>query len=116
MASSGADGTSSATICCSLARISAPPFDSAADQGFEMGRAFSWVIDEQTVGDSLSPLAGIGWTWIDTNIPDGPPVGGCWWDPWWGYVCTTTYPTKTKSAFSYQATLGVLGNIEKPTL
>ena len=33
--------------------------------------------------------AGIGWTWIDTNIPSGLPSTGCWWDPWWGYVCYT---------------------------
>ena len=51
--------------------------------------------------------AGIGWTWIDSNIPDGAPSTGCWWDPWWGYVCYTTYPTKTTDAFSYQATLGL---------
>jgi opacity protein-like surface antigen len=51
--------------------------------------------------------AGIGWTWIDSNIPDGAPETGCWWDPWWGYVCYTTYPTKTTDAFSYQATLGL---------
>ena len=59
--------------------------------------------------NQLTPYvgAGIGWTWIDSNIVDGPPVGGCWWDPWLGYVCSTTYPTKTKSAFSYQATLGL---------
>ena len=59
--------------------------------------------------NQLTPYvgAGIGWTWIDSNIVDGPPSGGCWWDPWWGYVCNTSYPTKTKSAFSYQATLGL---------
>jgi len=51
--------------------------------------------------------AGIGWTWIDTNIPNGPPLTWCWWDPWWGYVCSTGYPTATRSAFSYQATLGL---------
>ena len=51
--------------------------------------------------------AGLGWTWIDTNVPTGPPVTGCWWDPWWGYVCYTDYPTKTTDAFSYQAILGV---------
>jgi opacity protein-like surface antigen len=51
--------------------------------------------------------AGIGWTWIDTNVPTGPPITGCWWDPWWGYVCSTRYPTATTSAFSYQATAGV---------
>lgn len=51
--------------------------------------------------------AGLGWTWIDTNVPTGPPQTGCWWDPWWGYVCYTDYPTKTTDAFSYQATLGL---------
>jgi len=51
--------------------------------------------------------AGIGYSWVDTNVPSGPPITGCWWDPWWGYVCYTDYPTKTTDAFSYQATLGV---------
>jgi opacity protein-like surface antigen len=51
--------------------------------------------------------AGIGWSWIDTNVPDGLPSTGCWWDPWWGYVCYTTYPTKSTDAFAYQATVGV---------
>jgi opacity protein-like surface antigen len=51
--------------------------------------------------------AGLGWTWLDTNIPDGAPSTGCWWDPWYGYVCYTTYPTKVNNGFSYQASLGV---------
>lgn len=51
--------------------------------------------------------AGIGWTWLDTNIPDGLPWTGCWWDPWYGWVCYTTYPTKTTDALSYQASLGL---------
>ena len=51
--------------------------------------------------------AGIGWTWLDTNIPSGPPTTGCWWDPWWGYVCYSSYPTETTDAFSYQALLGI---------
>ena len=57
----------------------------------------------------ISPYigAGIGWTWIDTNVPNGPPSTWCWWDPWWGYVCSTSYPTETRNAFSYQATLGL---------
>ena len=58
---------------------------------------------------ALAPYigAGIGWTWIDTNIPNGPPYTWCWWDPWWGYVCSTSYPTETLDAFSYQALLGL---------
>jgi len=57
----------------------------------------------------LAPYVGggIGWTFIDTNIPSGPPSTGCWWDPWWGWVCTTNYPTHTANAFSYQASLGL---------
>lgn len=51
--------------------------------------------------------AGIGYTWVDTNIPNGPPMVGCWWDPWYGYVCWGSYPTKTKSSFSYQAFVGL---------
>ena len=50
---------------------------------------------------------GIGYTWVDTNVPSGPPTTGCWWDPWWGYVCSTNYPTETSSAFSYQALIGL---------
>lgn len=61
-------------------------------------------------GDSaLAPYigAGIGWTFIDTNVPSGPPSTGCWWDPWWGWVCYTNYPTHTSDAFSYQASVGL---------
>jgi opacity protein-like surface antigen len=59
--------------------------------------------------DQLTPYvgAGVGWTWIDTNVPSGPPITWCWWDPWWGFICSTSYPTKTTDAFSYQATAGL---------
>jgi opacity protein-like surface antigen len=60
----------------------------------------------------LTPFvgAGIGYTWIDTNVPNGIPSTGCWWDPWYGYICSTYYPTKTVDAFSYQALLGLRYN------
>ncbi len=59
--------------------------------------------------------AGIGWTWIDTNIPNGPPNTWCWWDPWWGYVCSTSYPTETLNTFSYQAALGLRYTFDNDT-
>src|SRR5712675_872493 len=31
--------------------------------------------------------AGIGWSFINTNIPTSTRQVGCWWDPWYGYVC-----------------------------
>jgi opacity protein-like surface antigen len=51
--------------------------------------------------------AGIGWSYIDTGIPDGLPISGCWWDPWYGYICGTTYPTKSSDAFTYNIGAGL---------
>jgi opacity protein-like surface antigen len=71
--------------------------------------AFSGNLILNLMEGSVTPYvgAGIGWTWVDTNIPNGLPTTGCWWDPWWGYICYTTYPTKQTNAFSYQATVGL---------
>jgi opacity protein-like surface antigen len=51
--------------------------------------------------------AGIGWSFIDTNIPQGPPQTGCWWDPWYGNICTTYQNTRDLDEFAYQAGVGV---------
>lgn len=48
----------------------------------------------------------IGWSWVDTNIATGPPQTGCWWDPWWGYVCSSFQDTRTLDGFSYQLGAG----------
>ena len=50
---------------------------------------------------------GLGWTYIDTNIPSGPPQGICWYYPWYGQVCETYVPTQTTTKFSYNAALGL---------
>jgi opacity protein-like surface antigen len=50
---------------------------------------------------------GLGWNWINTNIASGPPQTGCWWDPWWGYVCSGYQPTHGDSSFAYQVGAGV---------
>jgi opacity protein-like surface antigen len=54
---------------------------------------------------------GLGWTWIDSNIPTGPTQGVCWWDPWWGYVCDTWRPTASESYFSYGVGAGVRADL-----
>lgn len=51
--------------------------------------------------------ANLGWTYIDSGIPTGNIVTGCWWDPWWGYVCTPTAQTYTDSRFNYGAGAGL---------
>lgn len=45
--------------------------------------------------------ASLGYVSVDTNIAEGPPELGCWWDPWYGYICASFVDTKTEDAFSY---------------
>jgi opacity protein-like surface antigen len=58
---------------------------------------------------ALTPYlqAGFGWTYIDSNVSDGSPVTGCWWDPWWGYVCSNFYETYDETNFSWNAGVGL---------
>ena len=56
-------------------------------------------------------IGGIGFTYIDTNIPNGPPSGVCWWDPWWGYVCGAYQPTQTSTNFAFNVGGGIRWDI-----
>jgi opacity protein-like surface antigen len=51
--------------------------------------------------------AGIGWTYIDSNVADGPPTTGCWWDPWWGYICSNFFSTYAETNFSWNVGAGL---------
>ncbi len=55
--------------------------------------------------------AGIGWTKLDSNVPNAPPSVGCWWDPWWGYICISDWETYKTSEFSYNLGAGVRWDI-----
>ena len=50
--------------------------------------------------------AGLGWTWIDSNVASGLPSTGCWWDPWWGYICSSYYDTYDSTRTSYTYAVG----------
>ena len=56
---------------------------------------------------------GFGWTNVDSNIIDGPPISGCWWDPWWGYICDTFYSTYTEDLTSWYYGAGVRWDINR---
>jgi len=58
---------------------------------------------------AFTPLVtgGLGWTWVDTNIPSGLPETFCWYYPWWGQYCATGVPTHNTTKFSYNAGLGL---------
>ena len=50
--------------------------------------------------------AGFGWSYFDSNVADGDPIIGCWWHPYWGYICDGFYDTFDETAFTYGAGLG----------
>jgi opacity protein-like surface antigen len=50
---------------------------------------------------------GVGWSFIDTNVPQGPPQTSCWWDPWYGYVCGTFQNTKSLDELTYNVGVGL---------
>jgi opacity protein-like surface antigen len=60
--------------------------------------------------------AGLGWTYFDSNVADGPPITGCWWHPYWGYICDGYYNTYTETAFSYGGAIGVRYALKNGTL
>ncbi len=65
----------------------------------------TWNILEGPVTPYLDAF--YGWTNIDSNIADQPPITGCWWDQWWGYVCDTYYSTYSKTRNSYGGSAGL---------
>jgi len=51
--------------------------------------------------------AGLGWSYLDSRIADGPPNGFCWWHPIWGYICESYQNTHDDTRFSYNVAAGV---------
>ncbi len=54
---------------------------------------------------------GYGWTNIDSNVADGPPVTGCWWHPYWGYICESFYSTFSSTETSWGGAVGLRYNL-----
>ena len=51
--------------------------------------------------------AGLGLSVFDSNVADGPPTTGCWWHPYYGYICENFYSTFSDTLFSYGAGAGL---------
>ncbi len=61
----------------------------------------------------LTPFvtAGIGYQYLETELENAPPVGTCWWDPWWGWVCYYDHPSTWETDFSWNVGGGIRWNI-----
>ena len=55
----------------------------------------------------------IGGTYINTDIASGPPVVGCYWDPWFGNICGVSQPTKSDTFFSFGVGGGLRWDINR---
>ena len=48
----------------------------------------------------------MGWLHVNTNIFAGW-TSGCWWDPWWGYICSPFYSAYSDTNFSWNVGAGL---------
>jgi opacity protein-like surface antigen len=91
--------------------LSAPPSPPDSDrisgelETASIGGSVTWHL----LSGPLTPYVSgtLGWTWVDTNIAQGPPDIGCWWDPWWGQICAPVYDTVSDDAASYGLGVGI---------
>jgi Outer membrane protein beta-barrel domain len=54
---------------------------------------------------------GIGYLYVDSQVPSGPPSAYCFWDYWWGYTCTGSTPTYHNTLLNLNAAAGVRWDI-----
>jgi opacity protein-like surface antigen len=66
--------------------------------------------------NDFTPYAEVtgGWTNVDSNVIATDTVPVCWWDPWWGWVCSNS--TYNDSNFSYGGGLGFRWDVGRSTL
>lgn len=96
-----------------LASADSPGISSAISGQFDAA-SMAGTVTWHLLDGPLTPYgsATLGYTWIDTNIATGPPVTGCWWDPWFGYICDTFVDTKNEDAFSYGLGIGMRWDLD----
>jgi opacity protein-like surface antigen len=92
-----------------IASADKPPKASASVTGDAQVSRLAASLTYNFLERPLTPYVSgnIGWAFVDTNIPTGPPQTGCWWDPWFGYICSTWQSTATSNSFSYGLGAGV---------
>lgn len=57
--------------------------------------------------------ASIGYTFVDSNIQNGPAETYCYYDPWWGNYCDTYTPTRAESGLSYGGGIGLRWDVNE---
>jgi opacity protein-like surface antigen len=70
-------------------------------------------LDYHILPGPLTPYVsgGLGYFYVDTGIPSGPPGYTIWWDYWWGYTVTVSQPTYRETFFTLNAAAGLRWDI-----
>lgn len=64
---------------------------------------FALAVTYHFFAGPLTPYvdANVGGSYVNTDVASGPPVVGCYYDPWYGNFCSSTQPTKADTFLSY---------------
>lgn len=70
-------------------------------------------LDYNIINRRLTPFvtAGIGYQYLEAELDQLPPAEVCWWDPWWGWVCSDAQPIASDFQFTWNAGVGVRWDI-----
>jgi opacity protein-like surface antigen len=70
-------------------------------------------VDYNIIKGRLTPFltGGIGYQYLETELNHLPPVGVCWWDPWWGWICDTHNPHAWETDFTCNVGAGIRWSI-----
>jgi opacity protein-like surface antigen len=75
-------------------------------------------LDYYFLDGPLTPFVsgGIGFSYFDSGVPSGSPDVICWWDPWWGYICSGSTPTHDDWSFNWKGGVGLRLDLENGML
>lgn len=70
-------------------------------------------VDYNMINRRLTPIltAGIGYQYLETELPNAPPATVCFWDPWFGWVCQTGQAIAWETDFTWNVGGGFRWNI-----
>jgi opacity protein-like surface antigen len=99
-----------ATFRAEGSAIGTTPLSAARDAVLQTGRL---NLDYNLINRRFTPLitAGIGYQYLYAELDQYGSVPVCWWDPWWGYVCTYATPTYSEFDFTWNVGGGFRWNV-----
>jgi len=88
-------------------------FLGASLSGEAFMHAGKFNVDYNILRGPITPFisAGIGYLYVDSQVPSGSTSIYCFWDYWWGYVCSGSTPTYRNTFLNLNAAAGLRWDI-----